>query len=129
MADTDLFSPYNLGSLTLANRIAMAPLTRSRAAAGLVPSDLAADHYSQRAGAGLIITEATQVSEQAQGYQDTPGLYTPQQIIGWRSMLSMPGVDASSFSFGTSAVSAMLIFRTERPLSRHRPSGPKPRPL
>ncbi|TJV46161.1 MAG: alkene reductase [Mesorhizobium sp.] len=84
MTDTDLFSPYNLGSLTLANRIAMAPLTRSRAAAGLVPSDLAADHYSQRAGAGLIITEATQVSEQAQGYQDTPGLYTPEQIIGWR---------------------------------------------
>lgn len=86
MTNTDLFSPYDLGGLTLANRIVMAPLTRNRAAAGLVPNDLAADYYSQRASAGLIITEATQVSKQAQGYQDTPGLYTPDQIAGWRKV-------------------------------------------
>lgn len=86
MTDTDLFSPYDLGGLVLANRIVMAPLTRNRAGAGLVPSRFAADYYAQRASAGLIITEATQVSTQAQGYQDTPGLYTPEQIAGWRKV-------------------------------------------
>ena len=86
MTDTSLFHPYTLGSLTLSNRIVMAPLTRNRAGSGLVPSPLAAEYYAQRAGAGLIITEATQVSEQAQGYQDTPGLYTPEQIAGWRKV-------------------------------------------
>jgi N-ethylmaleimide reductase len=86
MTDTDLFSPYKLGNLTLANRVVMAPLTRNRAGAGLVPSEFAADYYSQRASAGLIITEATQVSKQAQGYQDTPGIYTPEQIAAWRKV-------------------------------------------
>lgn len=86
MTDTDLFSPYDLGGLVLANRIVMAPLTRNRAGAGLVPSPFAAEYYSQRASAGLIITEATQVSRQAQGYQDTPGLYTPEQIAAWRKV-------------------------------------------
>lgn len=86
MTNQTLFEPYALGSLTLSNRIVMAPLTRNRAGAGLVPSPLAAEYYAQRASAGLIITEATQVSEQAQGYQDTPGLYTPEQIAGWRKV-------------------------------------------
>jgi len=86
MTEKTLFEPYALGAIMLSNRIVMAPLTRNRAAAGLVPSDLAAEYYSQRAGAGLIITEATQVSRQAQGYQDTPGLYTPEQIAGWRKV-------------------------------------------
>lgn len=81
-----LFEPYALGGLTLANRIVMAPLTRNRAGDGLVPSELAATYYAQRASAGLIISEATQVSAQAQGYQDTPGLYTPEQIAGWRKV-------------------------------------------
>jgi N-ethylmaleimide reductase len=86
MSKKALFEPYKLGPLTLANRIVMAPLTRNRAGAGLVPSELAATYYAQRASAGLIITEATQVSAQAQGYQDTPGLYTPEQIAGWRQV-------------------------------------------
>ena len=86
MTDTDLFSPYALGGLKLPNRVVMAPLTRNRAGAGLVPSDLAAEYYAQRASSGLIIAEATQVSRQAQGYQDTPGLYTPAQITGWRKV-------------------------------------------
>ncbi|HEX5805821.1 MAG TPA: alkene reductase [Macromonas sp.] len=86
MTEKTLFEPYALGGLTLANRIVMAPLTRNRAGAGLVPSELAATYYAQRASAGLIITEATQVSAQAQGYQDTPGLYTPEQIAGWRKV-------------------------------------------
>ncbi|MCW8278665.1 alkene reductase [Pseudomonas sp. PCH199] len=83
MTDKTLFAPYRLGSLTLVNRIVMAPLTRNRAGKGLAPSELAATYYAQRASAGLIITEATQVSEQAQGYQDTPGLFTQPQIDGW----------------------------------------------
>jgi N-ethylmaleimide reductase len=86
MTRTTLFQPYTLGSLTLANRIVMAPLTRNRAGAGLVPGALAATYYAQRASAGLIIAEATQVSAQAQGYQDTPGLYTQAQIDGWRKV-------------------------------------------
>jgi N-ethylmaleimide reductase len=86
MNDHSLFEPYAMGALTLANRIVMAPLTRNRAGAGLVPSEFAPTYYAQRASAGLIITEATQVSAQAQGYQDTPGLYTPEQIAGWRQV-------------------------------------------
>jgi N-ethylmaleimide reductase len=70
---TKLFETYKLGPITLANRFVMAPLTRNRAAPGtFVPSPLAADYYGQRASAGLLITEASQVSQQGQGYQDTP---------------------------------------------------------
>ena len=83
---TTLFSPARFGDLVLANRVVMAPLTRNRAGPGLVPSPLAAEYYSQRAGAGLIITEATQVSREAQGYLDTPGLYTREQVAGWREV-------------------------------------------
>ncbi|QGT81109.1 alkene reductase [Pseudomonas coronafaciens] len=86
MSEKTLFETFALGHMTLANRIVMAPLTRNRAGAGLVPTDLAVTYYAQRASAGLIITEATQVSAQAQGYQDTPGLYTAEQIAGWRKV-------------------------------------------
>lgn len=86
MTDKTLFQPYALGPLTLTNRIVLAPLTRNRAGKGLVPSEFAATYYSQRASAGLLITEATQISADAQGYQDTPGLYTPEQIAGWRQV-------------------------------------------
>lgn len=86
MTQSPLFQPYDLGPLRLANRIVMAPLTRNRAAAGLVPGPHAAEYYAQRAAAGLIITEATQISPTAQGYQDTPGLYSADQIAGWRKV-------------------------------------------
>ena len=86
MTDKTLFQPYDLGPLQLANRIVLAPLTRNRAGTGLVPSEFAATYYSQRASAGLLITEATQISADAQGYQDTPGLYTPKQIAAWREV-------------------------------------------
>ena len=86
MTNRQLFQPYSLGPLTLTNHIVMAPLTRNRAGKGLVPSELAATYYAQRATAGLLITEATQISAQAQGYQDTPGIYTPAQIEGWRKV-------------------------------------------
>jgi len=81
-----LFEPAQAGALALSNRIVMAPLTRNRAAPGLVPGPFAARYYAQRAGAGLIIAEATQVSAQAQGYADTPGCYTDDQIKGWKKV-------------------------------------------
>lgn len=86
MTNSVLFEPYKLGDITLANRVVMAPLTRNRAGEGLVPSPLAAEYYAQRASAGLIIAEATQVSAQAQGYQDTPGIYSDAQVAGWRKV-------------------------------------------
>jgi len=81
---TSLFDPIRVGDLDLANRIVMAPLTRNRAAAGQVPSDLAVAYYRQRASAGLIITEASQISPEGQGYLDTPGIYSAGQVAGWR---------------------------------------------
>lgn len=86
MTAKSIFEPYALGSLTLSNRIVMAPLTRNRAGAGFVPGEYAAEYYRQRASAGLIIAEATQVSQQGQGYQDTPGIYTAAQVEGWRKV-------------------------------------------
>lgn len=84
-----LFSPIKFGPYSLSNRIVMAPMTRCRARAGNVPSELAPLYYSQRASAGLIITEATQVSPRGQGYPNTPGIHTPEQVEGWK-----PVVDA-----------------------------------
>lgn len=81
-----LFDHYRLGDLTLSNRIVMAPLTRNRAEAGFVPSELTIEYYAQRASAGLIITEASQISQQGQGYQDTPGIYTDEQVAAWRKI-------------------------------------------
>jgi 2,4-dienoyl-CoA reductase-like NADH-dependent reductase (Old Yellow Enzyme family) len=78
-----LFDYYQLGPITLRNRIVMAPLTRSRAGQGDAPRELNAQYYAQRATAGLIISEATQVSQQGQGYLWTPGIYTPAQTEGW----------------------------------------------
>jgi len=81
---TTLFDPIRIGDLDLANRVVMAPLTRNRAAPGQVPSDLAVEYYRQRASAGLIITEASQVSPEGQGYIDTPGIHNAAQVAGWR---------------------------------------------
>ncbi len=86
MSVTKLFEPYKLGAITLPNRAVMAPLTRNRAVAGFVPNPLAVEYYAQRASAGLLITEASQVSQQGQGYQDTPGIYSKEQIAGWRKV-------------------------------------------
>jgi N-ethylmaleimide reductase len=85
-ATIDLFAPYALGTLQLKNRLVMAPLTRSRAEAGGLPSRLAAEYYSQRAGAGLIITEATQAGAGGQGYIATPGIYSQEQVAAWREV-------------------------------------------
>lgn len=82
-----LFQPFTLGDLVLPNRIVMAPLTRNRATPGTISANaLTAAYYKQRASAGLIISEGTQVSPQGQGYLNTPGLYSPEQIAGWKTV-------------------------------------------
>jgi N-ethylmaleimide reductase len=82
----ELLSPYRLGSLELKNRMVLAPMTRSRAIEGNVPNPLAETYYAQRAGAGLIVTEATQVSPRAQGYIRTPGIHSEAQVAGWKKI-------------------------------------------
>jgi N-ethylmaleimide reductase len=83
--DSPLLQPFRLGDLTLPNRVVMAPLTRNRATHGTdVPNALAATYYRQRASAGLIVSEGTQISQQGQGYVWTPGMYSDAQIDGWR---------------------------------------------
>lgn len=82
---TTLFDPLQAGSLHLGNRIAMAPLTRNRAP-DAIPTALMAQYYAQRASAGLLITEATAISPQAQGYSDVPGLYSTEQLDGWKQV-------------------------------------------
>jgi len=83
---TDLFSPVRLGGLELANRIVMAPLTRSRATDDGVVGELQATYYAQRATAGLIIAEATNISMQGRGYALTPGIWTDEQVAGWKKV-------------------------------------------
>ena len=82
----DLFSQYKLGNIKLSNRMVMAPLTRCRAALGNIPNPLSITYYVQRAQAGLIITEGSQVSPQGVGYVRTPGIYSPEQVAGWRKV-------------------------------------------
>ncbi|MBW4658320.1 MAG: alkene reductase [Drouetiella hepatica Uher 2000/2452] len=81
---SDLFSPVKLGRYELSNRIVMAPLTRNRAGDGNVPRELNAEYYAQRASAGLIVAEATQISPQGLGYPLTPGIHSAEQIAGWK---------------------------------------------
>lgn len=79
-----LLEPFRIGNLVLPNRFVMAPLTRQRAAKGFVTNKLHAEYYSQRATAGLIISEASQISPKGQGYPNTPGIYNKEQIEGWK---------------------------------------------
>jgi N-ethylmaleimide reductase len=82
----DLFSPAKLGSIALKNRIVMAPLTRNRAGEAGVPQDLNVTYYAQRASAGLIVTEATPISPMGHGYPGLPGIYTDEQVAGWKKI-------------------------------------------
>ncbi len=84
MTDIDLLSPFELGPLHLPNRVVMAPMTRNRAGPGNVPHALNATYYAQRASAGLIVSEATQVSPRGQGYPGTPGIHSAVQVAGWK---------------------------------------------
>ena len=81
-----LFLPYQVGPYTLPNRIVMAPLTRNRASAGNIPNDMNIEYYVQRATAGLIITEASQISLQGVGYPNTPGIYNSAQVNAWKKI-------------------------------------------
>lgn len=82
----NLLSPIKVGNMMLKNKVVMAPLTRSRADESDIPSDIMAEYYSQRSSAGLIITEASQVSNQGKGYPRTPGIFTKEQIEGWKKI-------------------------------------------
>jgi N-ethylmaleimide reductase len=86
MKNTTLLAPVTLGPHTLKNRIVLPPLTRQRAGRGDVPTSLMAQYYSQRAGAGFMITEGAQIEPRGQGYAWTPGIYSQAQIDGWRKV-------------------------------------------
>lgn len=86
MSISSLFEPIRLGAIDLRNRMVMAPLTRGRSGPDRIPNALMAEYYQQRASAGLIITEATQVSEQAAGWAETPGIYSEAQIQAWQQV-------------------------------------------
>lgn len=107
---TDVFEPIKIGNWDLPQRFVMAPLTRNRAGEGQVPRDIAVTYYAQRAGAGLIVTEGTQPSAVGQGYLDTPGMHTPEQIEGWRAV-----ADAVHADGGRLVVQLMHVGRIAHP--------------
>ncbi|MGI9287176.1 MAG: alkene reductase, partial [Pseudomonadales bacterium] len=86
-AKPNLFDPISLGRISLSNRIVMAPMTRSRAGEGDVPTAMNVEYYRQRAGAGLIITEGTQPSPNGKGYCRTPGIHSVEQVAGWKKVV------------------------------------------
>src|SRR3989339_92371 len=86
MKTSRLFKPLSIGNLHFKNRIALAPMTRSRAGSARVPNELMAEYYLQRSTAGLLITEATVVSKQGIGWIDSPGIYTEEMVAGWRKI-------------------------------------------
>lgn len=110
---TTAFDPVNLGDIKLANRIAMAPMTRNRAyGEGLCPTPAMVEYYRQRASAGLIITESIQPSAGGQGYLNTPGLHTPEQVQGWRAV-----TDAVHAAGGIIFAQLMHAGRVSHPLT------------
>ena len=118
-AQAALFEPMTVGAFDLGNRIVMAPLTRNRAGPGLVPSPFAAEYYAQRASAGLIIAEATQISAQAQGYSDTPGCYTDDQVAGWRKVTDAVHAEGGTIVvqlWNTGRISHTLFHNGEAPV-------------
>lgn len=108
-----LFDPVVLGELSLSNRIIMAPMTRSRAAIGDVPTDLHVEYYRQRASAGLIVAEGTQPSANGKGYCRTPGIHTPEQIAAWRKV-----TDAVHAEGGKIVVQLMHVGRVASHLNK-----------
>lgn len=112
---TDIFAPVTVGKWTLHNRIVMAPMTRNRATPDGVPTDLMATYYAQRATAGLIITEGVQPSAVGQGYMNSPGLHTPEQIDAWRAV-----ADGVHQAGGTIVAQLMHAGRISHPDNKHR---------
>lgn len=95
---TALLSPFELGDLTLKNRVVMAPLTRSRAGKERMPNDLMAEYYAQRATVGLIIAEATVISKQANGWLNSPGVYSDEQAQAWKQVVDVVHAKGTPFS-------------------------------
>jgi N-ethylmaleimide reductase len=106
----EVFEPIKVGNWELPQRFVMAPLTRNRAGDGQVPQDIAVTYYAQRAGAGLIVTEGTQPSAVGQGYLNTPGIHTAEQIAGWRAV-----ADAVHAEGGRVVVQLMHVGRIAHP--------------
>jgi len=115
---SSLFDPVQAGDLQLSNRIVMAPLTRNRAP-DAVPRDITATYYAQRASAGLLITEATAISQQGQGYADVPGLYGSEQLDGWKRV-----TDAVHAEGGKIVVQLWHVGRVSH--TELQPNGDKP---
>ncbi len=107
---TNVWSPIEVSSLQLPHRLAMAPMTRSRAKPDGTPGDLAPEYYAQRASMGLLITEGTQPSEDGQGYLSTPGIYTDAHVVGWRKV-----TDAAHAAGGRLFVQLMHVGRRSHP--------------
>jgi N-ethylmaleimide reductase len=107
---TQLFEPTTLAGTPLANRLVMAPMTRSRAGTRGIPTPSMATYYAQRASAGLIVTEGTQPSAVGQGYPDTPGLHSQEQVQGWRAV-----VDAVHAAGGRIVAQLMHVGRVSHP--------------
>ncbi len=113
-----LFDPLQLGAVSMANRVVMAPLTRNRSQ-GLLPGPLAIEYYRQRASAGLIISEGAQISPEGQGYLDTPGIYSPEQVAAWKRV-----TDAVHEAGGKIAVQLWHVGRISH--AEFQPGGAKP---
>ncbi len=136
---SDLFAPLRIGALEVPNRVLMAPLTRNRAHADGTPANFAIAYYRQRASAGLIISEATQISAMGKGYIDTPGIHSKAHVEGWKPVIEAVHAAGGEFSAssGTSGGSATRLFcRKEGPplppapsAPRHRPSPPRGPPI
>lgn len=108
---SNLLTPIQIGAWNLPNRVIMAPLTRCRSSAGRVPNDLMVEYYTQRAGFGLIITEATSVSAQGVGYPDTPGIWSEAQVAGWKKV-----TDAVHAKGGTIILQLWHVGRVSDPI-------------
>ena len=87
-AVTNLFQPFHMHDLEIPNRVVMAPMTRARAGKERVPNAIMAEYYAQRSTAGLIITEATTISERANGWNESPGIYNDSMIEGWKQVVN-----------------------------------------
>ena len=134
-----LFQPYRLHDLNLPNRIVLSPMTRGRAGAARIPNRLMAEYYSQRSSAGLLVTEATSISEEAEGFSESPGIYTDLMTDGWKhttkAVHEKGGViflqlwhtgraSHSSFHGGKPAVAPSAIKSNEPEV--HTPNGKQP---
>jgi 2,4-dienoyl-CoA reductase-like NADH-dependent reductase (Old Yellow Enzyme family) len=129
-ASSPVLQPVTIGKLALKNRIVMAPLTRSRSNDDGVPPAFAADYYSQRAGAGLVISEATNISRQAIGYALTPGIWSDEQVGAWRVIVDAvhQRADGCSCNSGIQAASLIPTCRAAHCRSLRRRSNRRDKP-